>query len=236
MNEELKKWEAENINIDEIKSPCCNSSWSAIGRANYRCDKCKSDISLQILLIYEALMEPSSTVNVYFYTEFTGFHHETTLISIGLVSDLGKTFYAELDDYDPNQVDEYLKEDVISKLKFTKNYLKIEKGSVEMRGNTEQVKAQLTKWLEAHPNVEMWSDCLAYSWVLFNRLFGKAFDVPENVLYIPFDLSTLLRLKGINPDISRERFSGLDLNAAEHNALWDAKAIQACYAKAMKYK
>jgi hypothetical protein len=37
---------------------------------------------------------------VFFNTEFTGLHQNTTLISIGLVSECGKTFYAELTDYD----------------------------------------------------------------------------------------------------------------------------------------
>jgi DNA polymerase III epsilon subunit-like protein len=31
---------------------------------------------------------------IFFDTEFTGLHQKTTLISIGLVSECGKTFYA----------------------------------------------------------------------------------------------------------------------------------------------
>jgi len=37
---------------------------------------------------------------IFFDTEFTGLHQNTTLISIGLISECGKTFYAELTDYD----------------------------------------------------------------------------------------------------------------------------------------
>ena len=48
---------------------------------------------------------------IFFDTEFTGLHQNTTLISIGLVSECGKTFYAEFNDYDFNQVDDWLKED-----------------------------------------------------------------------------------------------------------------------------
>lgn len=33
---------------------------------------------------------------IFFDTEFTGLHQNTTLISIGLVSDEGERFYAEL--------------------------------------------------------------------------------------------------------------------------------------------
>jgi len=39
-------------------------------------------------------------MKIYFDTEFTGLHKNTTLISIGCVAENGKTFYAELTDYD----------------------------------------------------------------------------------------------------------------------------------------
>lgn len=51
-------------------------------------------------------------------TEFTGLHKNTTLISIGIVSECGKTFYAELDDYDVNQIDDWIQENVIDNLLF----------------------------------------------------------------------------------------------------------------------
>ena len=44
-------------------------------------------------------------MKIYFDTEFTGLHKDTTLISIGLVSECGKTFYGECYDYDENQID-----------------------------------------------------------------------------------------------------------------------------------
>ena len=37
---------------------------------------------------------------IFLDTEFTGLHKNTTLISLGLVSECGKTFYAEFTDYD----------------------------------------------------------------------------------------------------------------------------------------
>lgn len=39
-------------------------------------------------------------MNIFFDTEFTGLHKNTTLISIGCVDENGRTFYAELTDYD----------------------------------------------------------------------------------------------------------------------------------------
>ena len=55
---------------------------------------------------------------VFFDTEFTGLHQNTTLISIGLITQDEKTFYAEFTDYDKNQVDTWIQENVISNLIF----------------------------------------------------------------------------------------------------------------------
>jgi len=44
-------------------------------------------------------------MKIFFDTEFTGLHQNTTLISIGLVTEQEHSFYAEFDDYDKSQVD-----------------------------------------------------------------------------------------------------------------------------------
>lgn len=53
---------------------------------------------------------------LFFNTEFTGLHKNTTLISLGIVSDCGKRFYAEFEDYDENQCNEWIKENVLKNL------------------------------------------------------------------------------------------------------------------------
>ena len=190
---------------------------------------------------------------VFFHTEFTGLHQSTTLISIGLVAETGQTFYAEFNDYDKGQVDNWLRENVIKNLLMSppnegedeyysasrhvdnpvgedlyKSY------SVQLRGNTTEIKLKLRDWLNQFECIEMWSDCLAYDWVLFCQIFGHAVAVPTHVYYIPFDICTLMKIKGINPDVNREifAFGRPELGEHEkHNALWDAKVIQACYEK-----
>lgn len=170
-------------------------------------------------------------MKVFFDTEFTGLHQNTTLISIGLVDENGQTFYAELTDYDKSQVDDWIQENVIENLELHRfDDLPPEHHC----GDTESIKAALSAWLSQYDHVEMWSDCLAYDWVLFNQLFGHAFNIPSNVYYIPFDLATLLKIKGIDPDINREEYAGLDGEGYKHNALWDAEVIKACYEKVIK--
>ena len=56
-------------------------------------------------------------MKIFFDTEFTGLHKNTTLISIGLVDENDRTFYGEFLGYDGNQVDDWIKENVINNLK-----------------------------------------------------------------------------------------------------------------------
>ncbi len=195
---------------------------------------------------------------IFFDTEFTGLHKNTTLISIGLIAETGETFYAEFDDYDKSQVNDWIQENVISKLKFTdkitaaigsyehwisdkghyKDAIDMALNCKDMRefeciGKKPMIKDRLERWLCQFDSIEMWSDCLAYDWVLFNDLFGNAFNIPKNIYYIPFDICTLFKIKGIDPDISREKFGCGEVYAEmpKHNALWDAQVIKMCYDK-----
>ena len=181
-----------------------------------------------------------SKTKVFFDTEFTGLHKNTTLISIGLVSECGKTFYAELTDYDETQIDDWLQKNVIDNLihplGYIDDYILEEETprNLTVYGTTLYVKLHLAKWLSQFEQIEMWSDCLAYNWVLFNNIFGTAFDIPKNVYYIPFDICTLFKIKGIDSDISREAFIGNAVKGNKHNALYDAKVIKYCYEKLTK--
>jgi len=188
-------------------------------------------------------------MKIFFDTEFTGLHKNTTLISIGLVAEDGRTFYAELNDYDESQVDDWIRDNVIKNLimnppregeqeyyvrsRFREDVPLTEQWSLQMRGSKQEVSDELYLWLTQFDKVEIWSDCLAYDWVLFNDIFGHAFNIPKNVYYIPFDICTLFKLKGIDPDINREKFANMTSNS-KHNALYDAKVIKACYERLIK--
>ncbi|MDT2830028.1 3'-5' exoribonuclease [Vagococcus carniphilus] len=172
-------------------------------------------------------------MKVFFDTEFTGLHKDTTLISIGLIAENGNKFYAEFTDYDKTQIDDWLQENVINNLYLEKaqydRRLKDNYSDFESVGPTSLVKIDLEWWLSQFDSIEIWSDCLSYDWVLFNNIFGHAFDIPSNIYYIPFDICTLFKLKGIDPDISREEYSMF--NGKKHNAMYDAEVIKACYEK-----
>lgn len=171
-------------------------------------------------------------------TEFTGLHQNTTLISLALVADSGEEFYAELTDFDRDQVTPWIHEHVVQHLKQPHreatfcDTTTLLGSTTTMVGPTYFVAAQLQAWLQQFPSCEIWSDTLAYDWVLFCQLFGGALNIPKNVYYIPFDLATLFKVVGIDPDVNREEFAartGWTDDLPTHNALHDARVQRECY-------
>lgn len=171
-------------------------------------------------------------MKIFFDTEFTGLQKNTTLISMGCVTETGETFYAEFKDYDRTQINDWLQENVIRNLCLLSTSEDLPtmtgdgKGNVTIIGEKWQVARLFWEWVRHFDNVEMWSDVLAYDWFLFRDLFSDGY-YPENVYYIPFDIATLMKIKGVDPDVNREEYAGIE--GKKHNALHDAKVIKACY-------
>ena len=176
-------------------------------------------------------------IRIYYDSEFTGLHRNSTLISIGMVTDRGSTFYAEFIDYDKEQVNDWINENVIANLKFKDKPLLspglnhhqekwnaaqvILKGppfeySIEVSGTADIVREQLSKWLQNisefyQQELQFYVDCYAYDWMLLVDLLteGKtAIDMPNFIDYIPVDLSTVLWSMMEDPDVNREKFAG----------------------------
>lgn len=60
-------------------------------------------------------------MNLFFDCEFTGLNRSTTLISLGIVAEDGRKFYAEFADYDRSQCDDWIRTNVIANLILPKN-------------------------------------------------------------------------------------------------------------------
>lgn len=205
------------------------------------------------------------TIKAFFDCEFTGLHKDTTIVSIGIVTErfgengASKMFYAEFTDYDKNQIDDWLEENVINNLCLDKinedkevvSYIDrfIEAKDKEdldrlicVRGDKKVIRRELEKWFNCFEDatIKLWSDCLHYDFVLFNDIFGSPFNLPKNVYYIPFDICTLFEMLNIDPDITREKFvdtedifiniDGFEINK-KHNSLFDAMVIRECHDK-----
>lgn len=177
-------------------------------------------------------------MNCFFDAEFTGLHKDTTLISLGMVSDNGREFYSEFTDYDESQVDGWIQENVLANLLFRdKEPFWDTVGNLTLvKGTKKDVQLALSTWLQKYRSVELWSDVHHYDVVLLFDLWGHAFKIPENIYYVPFDIATMFKTLGLDPDIERESFIDRPIEGVKHNSLYDSKVIRACYDKLMRNK
>lgn len=175
---------------------------------------------------------------VFLDTEFTGLHQSGQLISLALVSLDGQWFYAEFTDYDDEGLSDWHRQYVVPNLFLERGTHPSFAGDngVTVLGATNEVVPELKKWLGSFERIEIWADVLAYDWVFFCELFGGSLHLPKPIFYIPHDFSTLLKIKGIDPDIARESLAqewSSQYNAFKHNALYDSFLLRAAYQKLM---
>ena len=150
-------------------------------------------------------------MKLFFDTEFTGLRKDTTLISIGIVSEDGRRFYAEFVDYDHSQVTPWIKENVINQLKFqvpiseegyyyvaskakfnSRGNDLLSSWNLDMNGTKEIVMESLNQWLSQFDIIQFISDVCHYDFVLLIDLLtngGTAIDFPENISAVCHDLN-----------------------------------------------
>lgn len=173
-------------------------------------------------------------MKIFFDTEFTGLHKDTTLISVGLVSLTGECFYGGLLDYDRSQVDEWIQENVIKHM-----FLEKIDGVTCCYGDKKEISEKLNEWLAQFDTVEWYSDVCHYDFVLLiDLLYGHALNIP----YGKHGCSC----HDINQDIARhywisesEAFDKsrekiledflTKVDGVKHNALYDAHVIKEIY-------
>jgi hypothetical protein len=172
--------------------------------------------------------------------EFTGFVQNTSLISLALYRDEYCYFYSEFTDYKPELLTPWIVTNVINKLYFTdeNEYFFEEKEVIKMKDSTHVIVGNLKKWLQQFDEIEIWGDVPVYDWVLFCELFGGGGNIPKNVFYIPYDIATLAKIKGLNSDLLRYDYVinllSLEEKEMQHHALIDAKVESICYRQFIK--
>ena len=182
---------------------------------------------------------------VFFDLEFTGLHKLTTPISIAMVAEDGRSFYAEFTDFDKFQIDDYVRQHVLTKRLLSDFNVgtdyQPDSNEVIMKGDIDKIFTAVTKWLTvyAEDGVQMWGDMLAYDWVLFINIFGSGQALPSFIDVIPLDLCTALKLCGEDPHVDRLVFAYGEENAEsakkeQNNALFDAKTSIEIYKKLMQ--
>lgn len=182
---------------------------------------------------------------IFFDCEFTGLHKNTTLISIGLISDNGERLYAELTDFDETQCNEWIEQNVLNNLILSGNEdlakaLGEDGMTTAVFGNKECVRKELLDWLgNFADDIQLVSDVGHYDMVLLTDLLAEsALELPEYINPychdITQDIAMVLDISDKAAfDYPREKLltdRGITLPVGEkHNSLYDAEVIKAIY-------
>lgn len=144
----------------------------------------------------------------FFDTEFaeTGGRKLPTidLISIAIVSEDGREFYAESSEFDEANCNDWVKANVLPLL-----------GPPELRLTRVQIRERILGFVG--PDPVFWAYYASYDWVVFCWLFGSMMDLPKGWPMMPMDLQQWWielakpsSAKPVGPD-------------GQHNALEDAR-------------
>lgn len=187
-------------------------------------------------------------MRLFFDMEFTGLHKNTTPISIGIVSEDGKKFYAEFTDYDESQCNDWIKENVIKNLKLAGMGVGVSDTDENpplriVMGDKRYIRQEANEWLRQFNKIQFVSDVCHYDFVLLIDLLtngGTALDLPENISAVCHDLNMdIARHFHVSDreafDMNREKIMN-DLCGPEdivtgnkHNSLYDAQIIKTIY-------
>lgn len=174
--------------------------------------------------------------NIFYDAEFTGLHQNSSLISIGLITEQGQQFYAEFSDYNRSQLDGWLQANVLPYCRWLSMSSPPSEVIIERQpahwccfGSRQEVSKLLAEWLAQFEAVQIWADCHAYDWVLFCELFGGSQHLPQQVSYMALDITTLFAAAGLSPQTDRQQYAQMRIK--QHNALQDAQLAMACYQK-----
>ena len=196
------------------------------------------------------------SINIYFDTEFTGLQQDTDLISIGMITEDGKQFYAEFTDYRDYLCDLWITENVIKKMNHPQKI--ISDMMTTITGCQDEVREFLLDWLDRQrkngdEKIQFVSDVCHYDFVLLIDLLSdsgcaSAINLPNYISPychdINQDMTKFINTKTSNIghitdydsfNIERENFLK-EFNiiipgdeTLKHNSLYDAKVIKSIY-------
>ncbi len=148
----------------------------------------------------------------------SGYGNPIELISLAVVCDDGREFYAvAADGWYPAMVSDWLKENVLPHLYVDTNVMNIPGGSYFPKCPRSEMAEMLTAFIkdEGANKPEIWGYYGDYDWVIFCQLFGRMIDLPKHFPRICLDIKQRCIDFG-NPKLPKQK-------GQAHNALADAR-------------
>lgn len=156
-------------------------------------------------------------------TEFIEYPCTIDLISIGIVAEDGREFYAISNEFNESKASQWVKENVISKLPSSQFY---QHTSPNLREEAlfwmsrKRIKEQILEFI-GQDKPSFWGYYADYDWVIFCWLFGTMMELPKVFPMYCNDIKQLCNSLG-NPQLPK-------MEGQDHNALDDAKHHKKCY-------
>lgn len=166
-------------------------------------------------------------------TEFIDDGHTIDLISIGIVAEDGREYYAENEDADLSRASEWVRENVLPHL--WRRHSNRPKGNVWSRDggmgglrSRRHIASDIRSFCDPaeYGPPEFWGWCSAYDWVVVCQLYGIWMDKPEGWPSYIRDLQHELDRHGIS---DATLYEAVPQNSQTHHALADAQYIKAAY-------
>ncbi len=153
----------------------------------------------------------------YLDTEFIEYPNTIDLISIGIKCEDGRTFYAESNEFDATQANDWVIENVINRLKYwtttTIPFIDRDKqDNFTMFTNKKRI-SDMIKIFIGNGIPEFYGYYADYDWVVFCWLFGSMIDLPKGWPMYCRDLKQML---------DELKLYSIPQPDDEHNALSDA--------------
>lgn len=164
----------------------------------------------------------------FFDTEFIEDGKTIDLISIGIVAEDGREFYAEVAGVDYSRASEWVRENVIKHL-WHRQYDKrdaniwIREGGRGGLLSRQHIAREIQTFCapEVYGKPEFWAYYADYDWVALCQLFGTMMDLPKDWPMYCRDIKQWADMLG-NPQLPKQA-------ADEHHALADARHNAAMY-------
>lgn len=171
------------------------------------------------------------------------------LISIGIVAEDGRTYYAVSNEYRYELANEWVKENVIIPAYTNlvhgdqRNELHVYNFHKHLGKSTEQIKLELLEffgcWRDQHfwragkDEPQIYGYFADYDWVLLCSLFGRMIDLPKGFPMYCLDLKQMMDERGLSKEWKKENCPD---PTDQHNALADAKWNQKLYNAILNYR
>ena len=163
-----------------------------------------------MLILWTALLRrlrEEIEMKYWFDTEFIEDGRTIDLMSIGIVSEDGREYYAESSSCDLERANEWVKSNVIAHLRGP-------------RKDRNTIRAEILSFVGSD-RPELWAWYADYDWVALCQLFGTMMDLPKGWPMYCRDAKQLADEIG-NPELPKQE-------SGEHHALSDARHNKLCW-------